>query len=53
MDSHEFAPAAHIDSVYADTLAEAAEAGVMVVAYQASVSPEEIKITHALPVKLW
>ncbi len=52
MDSHEFAPAAHIDSVYADTLAEAAEAGVMVVAYQASVGPEEIKITHALPVKI-
>lgn len=52
MDGHEFSPAAHIDSVYADTLAEAAEVGVMVVAYQASVGPEEIKITHALPVKL-
>ncbi|MBC8317918.1 MAG: DNA/RNA nuclease SfsA [Desulfobulbaceae bacterium] len=52
MDGQEFAPAAHIDPLYAATLAEAAAAGVMVVAYQATVGPEEIKITHALPVRL-
>ena len=47
-----FAPAKHIDPLYAETLAEAATHGVEVVAYKAHVSPEEISITQALPVHL-
>jgi len=52
MDGKAFAPAAHIDPVYAQTLADVAASGVMVVAYQADVGLGEIRINHALPVKL-
>jgi sugar fermentation stimulation protein A len=52
MDGEQFAPAAHIDPVYAQTLLDAAAVGVKVLAYQADVGPEEIKITHSLPVVL-
>ncbi|KPJ99731.1 MAG: transcriptional regulator [Desulfobacterales bacterium SG8_35] len=51
-DADWFMPASHIDPVYAGTLAQVAEAGVLVIAYQAKISPEEIKITRRLPVKL-
>jgi len=51
-DADCFRPAQHIDPVYAETLAGAARAGVMVLAYRADVSPEEIRIAKPLPVKL-
>jgi sugar fermentation stimulation protein A len=46
-----FLPASHIDPLYAETLGKTAEAGVMVLAYQADVSPTEIRIARKLPVK--
>jgi sugar fermentation stimulation protein A len=52
MDGEQFAPAAHIDPIYAQTLSDVAAAGVKVLAYQADVGTNEIKITHALPIKL-
>jgi sugar fermentation stimulation protein A len=52
MDGEVFAPATHIDPLYARTLAEVVEQGVKVMAYQALVSPAEIRLTHALPVQL-
>ncbi len=51
-DADWFMPAGHIDQVYAETLAQVAEAGVLVIAYQAKISPEGIKIARRLPVKL-
>ena len=51
-DADHFIPAAHIDPVYAETLAKVASEGVMVLAYQADVSPVEIKIVRKLPVQL-
>jgi sugar fermentation stimulation protein A len=51
-DADWFMPAHHIDPVYAETLAKVAKEGVLVIAYQAAVSPEEIKITRRLPVKM-
>jgi len=50
-DADSFMPAAHIDPVYAETLAKVAAAGVIVLAYQAEISPEEIKIARKLPLK--
>jgi len=50
-DADCFMPAHHIDPVYAETLLNTAKAGVMVLAYRADVSPEEIKIVGKLPVK--
>ena len=47
-----FVPASHIDPLYAEVLGKAAEAGVMVLAYQADVSPTEIRIARKLPVKI-
>ncbi|MDH5302343.1 MAG: DNA/RNA nuclease SfsA [Gammaproteobacteria bacterium] len=44
--------ASHIDPLYAATLAQVAAAGVEVLAYQASLSPEEIKLVRRLPVQL-
>lgn len=44
------APAAHIDAAYAETFAEAVNAGVEVLAYRAQMSAEEIKLVQALPV---
>ena len=49
MDADRFAPASHIDTIYAKTLIEAAAKGVMVLAYQADVNPEAIVIKHSLP----
>jgi len=49
MDADRFTPAAHIDSVYAETIEQAAKAGVMVLVYQAEVSPEGIEVIQSLP----
>lgn len=49
-DANRFAPASRIDPLYARTLAEAARAGVMVLAYQAEVGEEGIDIRRPLPV---
>ena len=47
-DGHCFAPARHIDPVYAETLAEVEQQGVQVLAYRAAVSPEEVRIVSAM-----
>ena len=47
-----FKPARHIDPVYAGTLVQVAKEDVLVIAYQAEVSPDEIRIARRLPVKL-
>lgn len=52
MDADRFSPAAHIDPLYSDTLLQAAEAGVLLLVYQAEVSPEDIKIVGSLPCSL-
>ncbi len=46
------APAADIDPEYARTLREAHTAGVEVLAYGASLSPEEVRLSHRLQVEL-
>lgn len=46
------APAALIDPVYAQTLAEVMASGVEVYAYQADLSPDEIVLRRPLPVHL-
>jgi sugar fermentation stimulation protein A len=51
-DADCFMPAHHIDSVCAKTLANVMSKGVMILAYQADVSPKEIKIARKLPVQL-
>ncbi|SDP39834.1 DNA/RNA nuclease SfsA [Desulforhopalus singaporensis] len=51
-DADRFAPASHIDPVYSMELSAASAAGVMVLAYQARVSPEAINIYRQLPVEL-
>ncbi len=51
-DVSSFRPAAHIDSQYALALRKAAESGVEVLAYRASLNPEEICVLTALPVRL-
>ena len=50
-DADCFMPAVDIDPLYAENLAKAEAQGVMVLAYQADVSPGEIRITGTLPVK--
>ena len=45
-------PADEIDPAYGKLLREAVAAGVEVLAYGTSIRPEEIKITHSLPVIL-
>ena len=52
MDAKRFSPASHIDPLYAETLAAVKEQGVQVLAYQADVSPEQIKVVGSLPVML-
>jgi len=52
MDADRFAPASHIDSIYAKTLKEAAAKGVMIIAYQAEVSPSAIEVRHPLPLHI-
>lgn len=51
-DADCFFPATHIDPLYGETLARVQEAGVMVLAYQADVSPGEIRVAWKLPVKI-
>jgi len=51
-DAVRFAPADHIDPIYGDTLREAAATGVMVLAYQAEVSPTGIHVARRLPCDL-
>lgn len=51
-DNDKFKPAAHIDPLYAKTLAEVAKKGVQILAYQAEVSPESIQITKPIPIFL-
>ncbi len=45
-------PADHIDPVYGAQLRQAAAAGVEVLAYQAAVTPTEVRLRRALPVVL-
>lgn len=51
-DCDSFRPASHIDPLYSKTLQEAAARGVMILAYQARVSPASIEITRRLPCHL-
>lgn len=48
MDGARFRPAAHIDPLYARTLAEVADQGVEILVYQAEVSPQSITISNSL-----
>ena len=50
MDADFFAPAYHIDPLYAARLQESAQKGVKILAYQADVRPEKIEIVRRLPV---
>lgn len=50
-EASRFAPAGHIDPLYADTLRQAAGEGLEVYAWQARMSPEEVVITSPLPVE--
>jgi sugar fermentation stimulation protein A len=43
-----FAPARHIDPVYAATLAEVQQQGVEVLAYRAEVNPQEVRIVSTM-----
>jgi sugar fermentation stimulation protein A len=52
MDADRFFPASHIDSIYGEALLKAAEAGVMILVYQAEVSPFGINIVRSLPYSL-
>ncbi|WP_136798580.1 MULTISPECIES: DNA/RNA nuclease SfsA [Desulfosediminicola] len=52
MDTDSFAPAAHIDPVYSETLKEAVDKGVMILAYQAEVSPHGIDVIRKLPCEI-
>lgn len=52
MDADRFSPASHIDEVYANTLKEAQEKGVMVLAYQAKVTPDTIEVAGSLPLHI-
>ena len=51
MDANSFSPAAHIDELYAKTLKETQKKGVMVLAYQAEVTPAWIEVKRSLPLK--
>lgn len=52
MDASCFAPASHIDPLYSQTLISVAKRGVLVLAYQAEVTPNGIEIARSLPVEL-
>ncbi len=52
-DADSFRPAVHIDPLYAETLSKVGAEGVLVLAYQAEVSPKEIRIARKLPVDLY
>jgi len=49
-DGRCFAPARHIDPVYADTLAEVQKQGVQVLAYRAEVNLEEVRIMSVMEI---
>jgi sugar fermentation stimulation protein A len=49
LDADTFRPAAHIDPLYAKTLADVHRKGVQVLVYQAEVFPQKIRIVGALP----
>jgi sugar fermentation stimulation protein A len=51
-DVERFKPAADIDPLYAETLSKVAKKGVLVLAYQAEVTPESIEIKKFIPVSL-
>jgi sugar fermentation stimulation protein A len=48
-DAVSLSPADAIDPVYGQLLRRAAESGVELLAYQALVSPAEIRVTHSIP----
>ncbi len=48
-DAEQFTPAAHIDPVYAETLAKVLKKGVEVLVYQAEVTPQHIRINKSIP----
>jgi sugar fermentation stimulation protein A len=48
-DADCFRPAAHIDPLYAKTLRQVHKQGVQILAYQAEVLPQEIRIVRSLP----
>ncbi len=50
-DGHSFRPAHEIDPEYATAFEGAGDAGVEVYAWQAGVSPEEIRLSSAVPLK--
>ncbi len=52
MDADRFSPASQIDSTYGKALQQAVEAGVLLLVYQAEVSPEGIEIVRPLPYSL-
>lgn len=52
MDADRFFPATHIDPIYGEALLKAADAGVMILVYQAEVSPFGINIVRSLPYSL-
>jgi len=51
-DASTFAPASEIDPKYAQLLKEAEKAGVEILAYQCSLSPDKVELVHPLPVIL-
>jgi sugar fermentation stimulation protein A len=51
-DGSVFKPAAHIDPAYAETLKEAQQAGVELLAYRADVSPEQIVLSEKISYKI-
>ena len=51
-DSTTFKPADHIDPEYARSLKEVHQQGVEILAYQATVSPTEVKIHTSIPISL-
>lgn len=51
-DSHSFAAARHIDHEYSDTLSLVHSRGVLVLAYEAEVTPSAIEIARPLPITL-
>ena len=48
-DADRFRPAAHIDPLYAETLAEVSKKGVQILAYQAEILPESIIVQRSIP----
>jgi len=52
LDADFFRPAAHIDPLYAETLARVSRQGVQILVYQAEVLPQGIRIVRPLPFSL-